>query len=47
MEMGKLVPQLMRKFEIGWASDQPEWRVETFWFAKQHGLLCRLKLREN
>ncbi|KAJ5315081.1 cytochrome P450 [Penicillium atrosanguineum] len=45
MEMGKLIPQLMRHFEIEWASDQPEWRVETFWFAKQRGLTCRLRSR--
>ncbi|KAJ5654540.1 cytochrome P450 [Penicillium lividum] len=45
MEMGKLVPQLIRNFEIEWASQEAEWRVETFWFAKQHGLKCRLKSR--
>ncbi|KAJ5934250.1 cytochrome P450 [Penicillium verhagenii] len=47
MEMGKLVPQLIRNFEIEWASEEPEWRVETFWFAKQHGLKCRLKSRTS
>ncbi|KAJ5897370.1 cytochrome P450 [Penicillium tannophilum] len=30
MEMGKLVPQLIRHFEIEWASEDPEWKVETF-----------------
>lgn len=30
MEMGKLVPQTLRHFDIEWASDTPEWRVETF-----------------
>jgi hypothetical protein len=44
MEMGKLIPQILRHFEIEWASDKPEWRVETFWFAKQHGLICRLSI---
>ncbi|KAJ5585632.1 cytochrome P450 [Penicillium hetheringtonii] len=38
MEMGKLVPQILRKFEIEWASDEPKWHVKTYWFAKQHGL---------
>ncbi|KAL3442486.1 cytochrome P450 [Aspergillus insuetus] len=47
MEMGKLVPQLMRQFDIEWASECPEWRVETFWFAKQHGLICRLRSRTD
>ncbi|KAK6819176.1 hypothetical protein RU639_008065 [Aspergillus parasiticus] len=47
MEMGKLIPQLVRHFDIEWASDCPEWRVETFWFAKQYGLICRLISRTN
>ncbi|KAE8341952.1 hypothetical protein BDV24DRAFT_150746 [Aspergillus arachidicola] len=47
MEMGKLIPQLVRHFDIEWASDCPEWRVETFWFAKQDGLICRLTSRTN
>jgi hypothetical protein len=46
MEMGKLVPLLIRHFEIEWASDEPEWRVETYWFAKQHGLKCRMRSRD-
>ncbi|KAJ5719167.1 hypothetical protein N7493_007622 [Penicillium malachiteum] len=46
MKMGKLVPQIIRKFEIEWASDKPEWHVETFWFAKQHGVICRLRSRD-
>ncbi|KAJ5762320.1 cytochrome P450 [Penicillium nucicola] len=45
MEMGKLVPQIIRHFEIEWDSDKSDWRVETFWFAKQHGLKCRLRSR--
>jgi hypothetical protein len=44
MEMGKLIPQILRHFEIEWASDKQEWRVETFWFAKQHDLICRLSI---
>ncbi|OJJ66033.1 hypothetical protein ASPBRDRAFT_79448 [Aspergillus brasiliensis CBS 101740] len=47
MEMGKLIPQLIRDFEIEWASERPEWNVKTFWFAKQHGLLCRLRSRKE
>ncbi|KAJ5543407.1 cytochrome P450 [Penicillium sp. DV-2018c] len=47
MEIGKLIPQILRRFEIEWASDQPEWRVRTFFFAKQYGLICRLRLRET
>ncbi|KAE8423593.1 cytochrome P450 [Aspergillus pseudocaelatus] len=47
MEMGKLIPQLVRHFDIKWASDSSEWRVETFWFAKQYGLICRLTSRTD
>lgn len=47
MEMGKLIPQLLRHFDIEWASDEPEWYVESFWFAKQNGLLCRLSPRKS
>lgn len=45
MEMGKLIPQIVRNFDIEWASQKPEWKVETFWFSKQYGLVCRLKSR--
>jgi hypothetical protein len=47
MEMGKLIPQLIRDFDIEWASERPEWSVKTFWFAKQYGLICRLKSRKE
>ncbi|GKZ25809.1 hypothetical protein AbraIFM66951_000790 [Aspergillus brasiliensis] len=47
MEMGKLIPQLIRDFDIEWASERPEWSVKTFWFAKQYGLLCRLRSRKE
>ncbi|KAL1633443.1 hypothetical protein SLS58_011074 [Diplodia intermedia] len=45
MEMGKLVPQVLRQFELEWASSEPEWKVTTYWFAKQTGLLVRFKPR--
>ncbi|KAF2804541.1 cytochrome P450 [Mytilinidion resinicola] len=45
MEMGKLVPQVLRQFDIEWASSEREWTVTTYWFAKQTGLLVRMKPR--
>ena len=45
MEMGKLVPQVLRQFDLEWASNKAEWDVRTFWFAKQNGLLVRFKAR--
>ncbi|CAG8925610.1 unnamed protein product [Penicillium salamii] len=47
MEMGKLIPQIIRHFELEWASEKPEWNVQTFFFAKQHGLKCRLRARSE
>ncbi|ETS84381.1 hypothetical protein PFICI_02406 [Pestalotiopsis fici W106-1] len=41
MEMGKLVPQVLRQFQLEWASDEPEWKIQTYWFAKQTGLLLK------
>ncbi|USP80377.1 UbiH, 2-polyprenyl-6-methoxyphenol hydroxylase and related FAD-dependent oxidoreductase [Curvularia clavata] len=45
MEMGKLVPQIIRLFDIEWASNKPEWKVETYWFAKQSDLHVRMRFR--
>lgn len=45
MEMGKFVPQIMRQFDLEWASDEPDWTVTTYWFAKQTGLHVRFKRR--
>lgn len=45
MELGKLVPQLLREFEIEWASEEPTWKVFTYFFARQEGLIVRLKPR--
>ncbi|GJC78609.1 cytochrome P450 monooxygenase AFLA_114810 [Colletotrichum liriopes] len=45
MEMSKLIPQFLRKFELEWASAEPEWDICTYWFAKQTGLLVRVKER--
>ncbi|KAG4257724.1 hypothetical protein FPRO04_07945 [Fusarium proliferatum] len=46
MEMGKLIPQLFRHFDIEWASEQSEWHIHAAWFWKQSELLVRLKRRQ-
>jgi cytochrome P450 len=46
VETVKLFPVLIRQFDIEWASEELEWRVETYWFAKQHGLKCRIRSRD-
>ncbi|KAH0437089.1 cytochrome P450 [Colletotrichum camelliae] len=45
MEVGKFVPQILRQFDLEWASTEPEWKVKTYWFAKQSGLLIRFTPR--
>ncbi|KAF5585071.1 pisatin demethylase cytochrome P450 [Fusarium pseudoanthophilum] len=47
MEMGKLIPQLFRHFDIEWISEQPEWRTHAAWFWKQSELFVRLKRRQR
>ncbi|KAF5968045.1 pisatin demethylase cytochrome P450 [Fusarium coicis] len=47
MEMGKLIPQLFRHFDIEWASEQSEWRTHAAWFWKQSELFVRLKRRQK
>lgn len=47
MELGKLVPQLLRDFEIEWASEEPTWKVFTYFFARQEGLIVKLKPRNG
>lgn len=47
MEMGKFVPQILRQFQIYWASDKPEWIVKTYWFSKQTGFVVRFQTRNK
>jgi hypothetical protein len=43
MEIGKLVPQILREFDVEWASDKPEWETRCYWQHKQWGLIVKLK----
>ena len=45
LEMTKLVPQLLRRFDIEWTSPSPEWDIVGYWFAKQNGVVMRLRKR--
>ncbi|KAH7267929.1 cytochrome P450 [Fusarium solani] len=47
MEMSKFVPQVLRQFDLEWASSEPGWKVKTYWFAKQTGLLVRFHRRDK
>jgi len=45
MEMGKFVPQILREFNLHWASKTPEWQVNTYWFAKQSNFFVKFESR--
>jgi cytochrome P450 len=42
IEMQKIVPQLLREFEVKLADPQKEWKVTSHWFVQQSGLECVL-----
>lgn len=46
MEMHKIIPQLLREFEIRLHSLEKEWRTLNAWFVQQEGLICDF-LRRN
>lgn len=45
MEMGKLVPQILRHFDIEWASPDPEWKLNAAWFWKQSNIIVKFHPR--
>ncbi len=45
LEMGKFIPQILRHFDLKWASSQPEWKTEAVWFWKQSGVIVTFKWR--
>ena len=45
LEMGKLVPQVLRRFELELVQPEKGWKVHCFWFVRQTGLACRVKRR--
>ncbi|KAF5589473.1 cytochrome P450 monooxygenase [Fusarium pseudocircinatum] len=47
MEMAKFIPQVLRQFDLEWASSEEEWKIKTYWFAKQTGLLVRFYPRKK
>ena len=45
LEMNKLVPQILRNFEVELARPEREWQIADYWFVKQTGLICRVRRR--
>ncbi|RHZ65482.1 cytochrome P450 [Aspergillus thermomutatus] len=42
IEMHKIIPQLLREFEIRLRSPEKEWKTKNVWFVQQEGLICDL-----
>lgn len=47
MEMGKFVPQVLRNFDIKWASDKPEWETHAAWFWKQSKIIVKFSTKQT
>jgi cytochrome P450 len=47
MEMAKIIPQMLREYEISLAHPKKEWKTKNGWFVQQSGLECVLKKREQ
>lgn len=47
LEMSKLVPQVLRKFDFELSNPEKEWRLYCYWFVRQTGLVCRIKRRHS
>ena len=45
MEMTKIVPQLLREFEVMLTYWDREWKTKKWWFVQQEGLICNLLKR--
>lgn len=45
LEMGKFLPQIMRHFDVEWASNEDEWKTQAAWLWIQSGLIVRFKWR--
>lgn len=45
MEMAKIIPELLRRFEVSLADPNSEWKTKNIWFVQQEGLICKLKRR--
>ena len=45
MEMNKLIPELVLRFDIQMAEKDAEWTVYNDWFIKQEGFLVKVNKR--
>ncbi|KAK3686520.1 hypothetical protein LTR37_019728 [Vermiconidia calcicola] len=47
MEMSKLVPQVLRRFDFELTEPEKELRMYDYWFVQQKGLICKVKRRHQ
>ncbi|KIW43694.1 uncharacterized protein PV06_04770 [Exophiala oligosperma] len=47
MEMGKFVPQILRYFDVEWASDKSEWTAKAEWLWRQSDVFVRVYPRKG
>lgn len=47
MEMNKLIPELVLRFDIAMAEENAEWTVYNDWFIKQEGFRVQLRERQE
>lgn len=47
LEMSKLVPQLLRDYQIKLSNPEADWTLTDYWFVKQSNLFCRFKRRNK
>ena len=46
LEMTKLVPTLLRRYNLEWAAEEDEWKISGYFFCKQSGVIMRLTPRD-
>lgn len=47
LEITKLVPQILREFDVSWASPKKEWTTESYWFCMQKDVVFRFTARDG
>jgi cytochrome P450 len=47
LEMSKLVPQVLRRFDFELTDPSKEWQLHGYWFVRQTGLICKAQKREK
>ena len=45
MEMGKLLTQVLREFDMEWAEVKEDWDVRSYWMPEHRGLIVNFKTR--